>query len=165
MTIAPPSPEVFRSVLGHFASGITVITGMRDSQPVGFTCQSFSALSLDPPMVVIVPALTSQSWPPIAQSGHFCVSVLAHDQQSVCGSFARSGTDKFTGVDWKPSPLGSPMIIGACAWIDCRIEATHAGGDHEIVVGAVHHLEADAEREPLLFHRGGFAHAVPQPRQ
>ncbi len=148
-------------MLGHFASGITIITGVCEGRPVGFTCQSFSALSLDPPMVVILPALTSRTWPQIARGGNFGVSVLAHDQQDICARFARSGTDKFSGVEWRTSRLGLPMIVGACAWIDCSIETSHTGGDHEIVVGAVHHLEADGAREPLLFHRGRYAHAVP----
>lgn len=146
----------FRSVLGHFASGVTVITGTTPGGPTGFTCQSFSSLSLDPPLVLVLPGRSSSSWPAIADSGRFCVNVLAEHQETLSSAFARSGTDKFTGVDWAPSPLGSPVLTGASAWIDCAIAAVHPGGDHLIVVGAVEDLRASGDSNPLVFHRGGY---------
>ena len=143
-------------MLGHFASGVTVITGTTAGGPAGFTCQSFSSLSLDPPLVLVLPGRSSSTRPRIADSGRFCVNVLAEHQESLSGAFARSGTDKFAGVDWALSPLGSPVIIGASAWIDCVIAAVHSGGDHLIVVGAVEDLGASGDSNPLVFHRGGY---------
>src|ERR1700677_5055725 len=90
----------FREVLGHFATGITIVTASEEEGPVGFSCQSFSALSLDPPMVILAPAKTSTSWPRIAQAGAFCVNILSEQQEALCRSFAISGGDKFEGVAW-----------------------------------------------------------------
>src|SRR5271170_5529801 len=89
----------FREVLGHFATGITIVTALEDGLPVGFSCQSFAALSLNPPMVVLCPARSSTSWPRIAKAGAFCVNILGEHQEALCRSFAISGGDKFEGVD------------------------------------------------------------------
>jgi 3-hydroxy-9,10-secoandrosta-1,3,5(10)-triene-9,17-dione monooxygenase reductase component len=152
-------PATMRSVLGHFPSGVTIVTGIADGEPAGFTCQSFSSLSLDPPLVLILPGRSSSSWPKIEATGQFCVNVLAEEQGELSTTFSKSGTDKFAGVEWSPSPLGSPILTGATAWIDCTLHACHDGGDHLIVVGAVHDLAADAEVLPLVFHRGEYAGA------
>ena len=148
----------FRQVLGHFASGITVITAVAGgSEPVGFTCQSFSSLSLDPPLVLFCPGKESSSWPRIRDAGHFAVNILAEDQEALCRTFATKGADKFRGAGWKPAPTtGAPVLQGVLAWIDCTLEAEHDGGDHLIVVGRVHGLEIVREGRPLLFYRGGY---------
>jgi len=91
----------------------------------------------------------------------FLRDVLAEDQEGLSAAFARSGTNKFEGVAWRPSPLGCPVLNGVCAWIDCEIEATHTGGDHLIVVGSVADLGCDSTRNPLLFHRGRYARTHP----
>jgi 3-hydroxy-9,10-secoandrosta-1,3,5(10)-triene-9,17-dione monooxygenase reductase component len=153
--MASTDPTTMRAVLGHFPSGVTIVTGAVDGVPAGFTCQSFSSLSLDPPLVLILPGRNSSSWPKIEATGRFCVNVLAHDQQDLSTTFARSGTDKFAGVAWTPSMLGSPILAGATAWIDCTLYDCHDGGDHLIVVGAVHDLAAE-ESPPLVFHRGAY---------
>jgi flavin reductase (DIM6/NTAB) family NADH-FMN oxidoreductase RutF len=145
-----------RNVLGHFVSGVTVVTAMGAAGPAGFTCQSFSSLSLDPPLVAFAPARTSTTWPRLRDVGRFCVNVLAADQSELSRQFARSGTDKFAGVSWTPSPFGSPVLDGVVAWIDSRLWAEYKGGDHTIVVARVLDLGADASRTPLLFHRGGY---------
>src|SRR5580658_7421300 len=93
----------FREVLGHFASGVTVVTAAGDD-PVGFTCQAFAALSLEPPMVLLAPSKTSTSWPRIAEAGAFCVNILASDQEDLARSFSVSGGDKFIGVGWERAP-------------------------------------------------------------
>jgi 3-hydroxy-9,10-secoandrosta-1,3,5(10)-triene-9,17-dione monooxygenase reductase component len=149
-------PAHMREVLGHFASGIVVITAMADEGPVGFTCQSFSSLSLDPPLVSFSPARTSSTWPKIRQVGRFCVNVLAVDQEELSGAFARSGTDKYAGVAWSAAPSGAPILKGVAAWIDCGLEHEYPGGDHTIVAGRVHDLGADETCSPLLFHRGRY---------
>jgi flavin reductase (DIM6/NTAB) family NADH-FMN oxidoreductase RutF len=145
-----------REVLGHFVSGVTVVTAMAADGPVGFTCQSFSSLSLDPPLVAFAPARTSTTWPRLREAGRFCVNVLSEQQSELSRQFARSGTDKFAGVEWTPSPHGSPVLDGVVAWIDSALWAEYDGGDHTIVVARVLDLGADASRTPLLFHRGAY---------
>ena len=149
-------PEVLREVLGHFASGVTVVTALTADGPAGFTCQSFSSLSLDPPLVAFAPARTSRTWPALREIGRFCVNVLAEGQDDVSQNFARSGGDKFTGVRWSPSAHGSPVLDDVVAWIDGELWAEYDGGDHSIVVARVLDLCADPDRRPLLFHRGAY---------
>ncbi|MFG2285800.1 flavin reductase family protein [Streptomyces sp. NPDC048595] len=159
---APLDAAEFRSVLGHFASGVTVVTAPSEPGPAGFACQSFASLSLDPPLVTFMVARTSTTWPRIARAGVFCVNVLGAGQGELCRAFAVSGADKFDGVPYGPAPAtGSPRLAGVPAWIDCTIHAVHTGGDHLIVVGRVEALGTDpgaAEAGPLLFHRGAFGH-------
>ncbi len=149
-------PRLMRDVLGHFVSGVTVVTAMASDGPVGFTCQSFSSLSLDPPLVAFAPARTSRTWPRLREAGRFCVNVLAEEQSHLSRQFARSGADKYAGVAWTPSPHGSPVLDDVVAWIDSELWAEYDGGDHTIVVARVLDLGADAARTPLLFHRGAY---------
>ena len=149
-------PQVMRDVLGHFASGVTVVTADTADGPIGFTCQSFSSLSLDPPLVAFAPARTSTTWPRLRDARRFCVNVLAEEQSGLSRQFARSGTDKFAGVSWSPSPYGSPVLADVVAWIDSELWAEYDGGDHTIVVARVLDLGADPARSPLVFHRGGY---------
>jgi flavin reductase (DIM6/NTAB) family NADH-FMN oxidoreductase RutF len=149
-------PAVLREVLGHFASGVTVVTALTADGPAGFTCQSFSSLSLDPPLVAFAPARTSRTWPALRAMGRFCVNVLAEGQDDVSQNFARSGTDKFAGVRWSPSAHGSPVLDDVVAWIDGELWAEYDGGDHSIVVARVLDLGADPDRRPLLYHRGTY---------
>lgn len=158
---APVDPAEFRSVLGNFATGVTVITAPAaddEEGPAGFACQSFSSLSLDPPLVAFMVGRTSTTWPRIARAGAFCVNVLGAGQGELCRGFAVSGADKFAGVAYHPAPVsGSPRLAGTLAWIDCTIHAVHTGGDHLIVVGRVDALgTGEAPDGPLIFHRGRF---------
>lgn len=154
--VIPIEPSYMRNVLGHFASGIVVVTAITPDGPAGFTCQSFSSLSLDPPLVSFAPARSSTTWPRIREVGRFCVNVLSDDHAEVSTGFARSGTDKFAGVRWVPAPSGAPQLDGVAAWIDCALHEEFPGGDHTIVLGLVQDLSADASRSPLLFHRGAY---------
>ena len=149
-------PRAMRDVLGHFASGVTVVTAVTEEGPIGFTCQSFSSLSLDPPLVAFAPARTSRTWPQLRGIGRFCVNVLAEGQDAVSQAFAGSGTDRFAGVHWTPSAHGSPVLDDVVAWIDGELWAEYDGGDHTIVVARVLDLGAHPERRPLLFHRGSY---------
>ena len=157
----PLDPQTMREVMGHFASGVTVVTAVTDAGPIGFTCQSFSSLSLEPPLVAFAPARTSRTWPRLRDVGRFCVNVLAEDQSHLSAAFARSGVDKFAGVPWRPSRHGSPVLGGVVAWIDCTLWAEYDGGDHTIVAARVLDLGADPDRRPLLFHRGAYGRAEP----
>ena len=152
--------QTFRNVLGHFCSGIVIVTGAAGDEPVGLTAQSFSSLSLDPPLVLFCPARTSTSWPRIAATGHFCVNVLGDHQEQLCRDFARTGVDKFAGVGWAPGISGAPVLDGSIAYLDCAITEVHDGGDHLIVIGEVVDLGVrDLEllqAGPLLFYKGGY---------
>ena len=146
----------FREVLGHFATGVTIVTATEEGEPVGFSCQSFAALSLSPPMVLLAPAKSSTSWPRIAAAGAFCVNILSSEQEAVCRAFAVSGGDKFDGVAWTPGPAtGSPVITGSLAVLECTLGAIFEGGDHELVTGLVVDM-AVGEGAPLIFYRSGF---------
>jgi len=146
----------FRTVLGHFCSGITIVTALAGDEPVGLTCQSFASVSLDPPLVLFVPAKESNSWPRIRSAGHFCANVLSEAQEQLGRRFAIRGADKFEGVGWRPGLDGAPILDGCLAYIECEIEAVHDAGDHDIVVGRVVDLAVGAEGNPLLFYRGGY---------
>jgi 3-hydroxy-9,10-secoandrosta-1,3,5(10)-triene-9,17-dione monooxygenase reductase component len=147
----------FRSVLGSFCSGVTVITAMGEHGPVGFTCQSFCSLSLDPPQVVVCVGLRSTTWPVIRGKRTFCVNILAEDQRQLSDGFSRSAGDKFQGVRWKASPHGSPQLAGAAAWLDCELHAEYPGGDHVIAVADIRWMDGEADSRPLLYHRGKYA--------
>lgn len=147
-----------RDVLGRFCTGVTIIAGMNDGTPVGFAAQSFTALSLDPPLILVCPMKTSYSWGRIADGdGHFCVSILAEEQESVSSTFGGKVKDKFADIDWEPNAWGAPRIKGALGYLDCTISQIHDGGDHWIVVARVDTIgEPTDEQRPLLFYRGAY---------
>ncbi len=151
----------FRQVLGHFCTGVTVITGTKDGRPAGFACQAFAALSLDPPLVLFCPARSSATWPTIARAGYFCANVLAARQQEIARRFGVPGTDKFAGVSWSPSPSGAPVLAGALAWVECAVQAVHEAGDHYVVTGRVTALGPCEADRPLLFYRGRYTATDP----
>jgi 3-hydroxy-9,10-secoandrosta-1,3,5(10)-triene-9,17-dione monooxygenase reductase component len=151
-----PDPARFRQVLGHFCTGVTVITTADAAGPAGFACQSFAALSLEPPLVLFCPGRSSATWPRIAAAGHFCANVLAGEQRDLARRFGTSGADKFAGVRWSPSASGAPVLDGALTWAGGTIEAVHEAGDHYVVVGRVTELGACRDGSPLLFYRGRF---------
>lgn len=148
------SSQEYRHVLGHFVTGVTVVTAMSGGQPVGFTCQSMSALSLNPPLILICPGKGSTTWPRIAAAGTFAVNLLSAEQGPVCSAFGRSGPNKFDGLGWNPGELtGAPVLDGVLGWLECEIQDIHEGGDHWIVTARVLDLEA-YHRDPLTFFRG-----------
>jgi flavin reductase (DIM6/NTAB) family NADH-FMN oxidoreductase RutF len=147
----------FRQVLGHFPTGVTVITATTPGGPAGLAVGSFFSVSLEPPLVAFCAAKTSSSYPRIAGAGHFVVNVLADDQEDVSRVFASKGTDKFAGIGYRRAlGTGAPVIDGVVAWIGCDIQDVHEAGDHWIVVGLVHEMEIGHEGGPLVFFRGGY---------
>ncbi|MGW5453307.1 3-hydroxy-9,10-secoandrosta-1,3,5(10)-triene-9,17-dione monooxygenase reductase subunit [Nocardia sp. NPDC003979] len=155
----------FRNVLGQFCTGITVITALDpDGAPIGFACQSFAALSLDPPLVLFCPTKGSRSWAAIEAAGKFCVNVLAEEQQPTCARFGSREPDKFAGVPWHTSDLGVPVLDGSLATIECTVDSVVDGGDHYIVIGRVQALtesESTTNGRPLLFYRGQYTGIEP----
>jgi len=153
---------LYRQVLGHFPTGVTVITAIEDGTPVGLAVGSFFSVSLDPPLVGFCPDKRSSSWPVIQRAGRFCVNVLADDQEVLCRQFATKGADKFAGVGWSPTAGGgSPRLTDVLAWIDCDVEVVHEAGDHDICVGRVLGLAVEREGSPLVFYRGGYGRFEP----
>ncbi|MFP5313600.1 MAG: flavin reductase family protein, partial [Actinomycetes bacterium] len=103
----------------------------------------------------------STTWPLLRKTGRFAVNILPAEHRHLAAQFGRSGTDKFAGVKHSPSPLGSPILDHALAWIDCELQQEYDGGDHTIVVAAVRALNARADAEPLLFYKGGYVALQP----
>jgi len=152
--------RALRDTLGHFASGITIISGVDEEGPIGFTCQSFYSVSMDPPLVSFSVMKTSTTYPRIRETGSFAVNVLSHHQHDVSSQFARKGSDKWAGVSWQPTVAGNPVIDDTLMWVDCEIWAEHEAGDHLIVIGRVVETSpAEWHRhEPLLYFKGAYRH-------
>ncbi|MFC4128576.1 flavin reductase family protein [Nocardia rhizosphaerae] len=151
-----PAPAELRRVLGHFATGVAVITAHDGTRPLGFACQSVVSVSLDPPLLSFCPAKTSTSWPRLREVGTLCVNVLAEDQGGLCRQFAVSGADKFAGIEWERAGNGAPALAGALARIEVAVELEHDAGDHTVVLARIGALRAVDGARPLLFYRGGF---------
>jgi flavin reductase (DIM6/NTAB) family NADH-FMN oxidoreductase RutF len=146
----------FRKVLGHFASGVTIITTCDgDARPTGLTASAFTSVSLDPPLVLICVDHKSQSHPTIKERGCFAVNILSAHQQEISRRFASSRLDKFEGVAHAISDLKLPLIEGAIAHLECTTVSVHVEGDHTIFVGRVERARMDAG-EPLLYFRGQY---------
>lgn len=154
-------PATFRAILGNYPTGVSVITALDPAgQPVGMVVGTFTSVSLDPPLVGFLPDKRSSSWPQIEAAGHFCVNVLASDQTGLCKLLARSGPDKFVGVEYELSPHNLPLLEAAMVSIECRLHSVTEAGDHWFVLGQVLGMEARREADPLLFFKGrygGFA--------
>jgi flavin reductase (DIM6/NTAB) family NADH-FMN oxidoreductase RutF len=142
-----------RNALGRFATGVTVVTTMTRDGPLGITVNSFSSVSLDPPLVLWSPARKSTRFPAFEASSHFAIHVLAADQQPLAEHFARDGD--FGDIPHAPGIGDAPLLDGAVARLECLHAAAHDGGDHLIVVGEVLRI-TETEAPPLLFHRGRF---------
>jgi 3-hydroxy-9,10-secoandrosta-1,3,5(10)-triene-9,17-dione monooxygenase reductase component len=157
--LSPFDSAQFRKVLGHFPTGVTIVTGIADDKPAGFTIGSFTSVSLDPPLVGFLAQVSSDTWEAMAPARRFCVNVLRDNQASLCWRFAKSGVgdDRFDEVTWTHSPTGCPIIEGVGAWIDCTLEHQIELGDHYMVVGRVvdlaHHEESHT---PLVFFKGSL---------
>ena len=146
----------YRQVLGHFATGVTVVTALAGGEPVGLAVNSFTSVSLEPPLVALCVSVLSSTWPRVREVGRFCVNILSADQEAVARTFSSRNPKRFAGIGYRTAPSGAPILTGVLAWIDCTIEAEHPGGDHVIVVGRVRDLDVTREDRPLVFYRGGY---------
>ena len=157
-TPAPLAPDeaAYRAVLGHFATGVSIITAMDGEEPVGLAVNSFTSVSLDPPLVLFCAAYSSTTWPRIQSAGSWCVNILDEAGETMSRTFATKGIDKFAGVGYRIGPSGAPVLEDALAYVDCTTLAEHDAGDHVIVVGKVLELGHRTEGKPLLFYRGGY---------
>ncbi|WP_345505437.1 flavin reductase family protein [Terrabacter aeriphilus] len=154
---AEPTPERMRHALGHFATGVTVVTGFGpEGEPVGFACQSFTSVSLHPPLVLFCADHRGRSWPRMRDQGVFTVNVLGHGQRDVVQRFGSAAGARFDGLDWERSGPGGPSLPGALVRVHCTVEQVHVAGDHDVVVGRVRGLDDGSSGRPMLFYRGRF---------
>lgn len=143
-----------RAVFGKFATGVTVVTFEREGEIFGMTVNSFSSVSLDPPMVLFCPALGCRFSQKVEVGGLFTVSILAEDQKDVCLHFA--GRPNLPEAPWSESSERPPVIKGALAHFRCKLEALHEHGDHYVAIGRVSEAVVHSESDPLLFFSGNY---------
>ncbi|GAA1794137.1 flavin reductase family protein [Luedemannella flava] len=152
--------EDLRRILGLFPTGVAIITTVAAAGPAGLVVNSFTSVSLDPPLVGFFPAHSSRTWPLIRAAGAFCVNILAADQEPLARVFAGSGEDRFRGVPWRAAPhTGSPVLDGVLGWIDCTLYDVVPTGDHDLALGRVRSADAADDgvfTEPLVFHRSRY---------
>lgn len=149
---------LFRQVMGHFATGVTIVTAQWDGQCHGMTANSFTSVSLDPTLVLVCVNREARTHQFVADAGAFAVNILSEDQQRIAELFSRrwDGTDRFAELDHRHGPTGSPIISGCLAHLDCRLVAAHPAGDHTIYVGEVVEAGLGEERRPLLYYNRGY---------
>jgi 3-hydroxy-9,10-secoandrosta-1,3,5(10)-triene-9,17-dione monooxygenase reductase component len=159
---APADAErpALRTALGEFPTGVTVVTSAGGAGSCGVTVNSFTSLSLDPPLVMVCLSARSSSAFAIARNRVFAVNVLSAHQEALGRRFASGGRPRgraaFTGVPYRIEATGSPILDGVACWLDCRLEAVHAGGDHVIAIGLVLEFGSAGAGEPLVFHAGRY---------
>jgi flavin reductase (DIM6/NTAB) family NADH-FMN oxidoreductase RutF len=141
-----------RRVLAAFPTGVTALAALVDGEPVGMAANSFTSVSLDPPLVSVCVATTSSTWPKLRRATRLGVSVLSHAQEAASRSLASRGVDRFAALTWTATEDGAILLDGASAWFDCAIEREIRAGDHEIVLLNVHGLGTDPQTPPLVFH-------------
>jgi len=149
------SAQDYKNTLGHFATGVVVVTATTPDGPAGFTCQTFAALSLDPMLVSFNAITNSSSWPKVRDSGRVAINILSQDQEGVARGFARSGADKFEGVAYVEASNGAPLLEGVIASVEGEILSTTVHGDHELCVVQVTNVVSNGGK-PLIYFRGGF---------
>lgn len=154
----------FRNVLGRFTTGVVLVTASTESGRAGLTVNSFTSVSLRPPLVALCAAYTSLTWPAIRAAGAFGVSILGDQHEQLCRTFSERGADRFTGQDWSLTPAGHPVPADCLGWLDCRIARVHSTGDHELVIAEAIDGAVTGDGRPLVFQAGRFTSLVPMPR-
>lgn len=151
-------PATYRSALGSFVTGVTVVTTTLGGAPVGTTVSAFAALSLSPPLILVSLARTSETLAQIKRAGIFAVNILSDGQSEAATRFATaSGAGKFDGIEYSDGQNGAPILAGAGATIECDLEDCFSGGDHEILVGLVRNATVEGAVAPLVYFRSRFS--------
>ena len=155
------SSEVFRKIMGLFATGVTVVTARTGSgQPWGFTVNSFTSVSLAPPLILFCVGNGSDSSPVVERAEYFGVNYLSEAQEEISRRFAARGVDRFAGLRYGEGAHGSPLLEGCLGFVECRKVTAHAAGDHTIILCEV--LDGEVgEGNPLLFFRSAYARMGP----
>ena len=152
----PIEKNELRRVMGHFATGVTVITTCDEQgRPFGLTANAVTSLSLVPPLILICVDKKADTYPYFDRSKVFAINILSDEQETISRRFATSGIEKFEGTGYRKSDIGCAILDGAVGHIDCRIVQSYDAGDHTIYVGEVESAEAE-DVPPLLFFRGGY---------
>jgi flavin reductase (DIM6/NTAB) family NADH-FMN oxidoreductase RutF len=154
----------FRDVLGCFSTGVVLVTAESDSGPVGMAVNSFTSVSLDPPLIAFCAALTSTTWPAIRATGGFAITILSNTQEEVCRAFSARDADRFAGRDWARTPAGRPVTADGLGWLDCRLRTVQVEGDHELVIAEAVDWSMGADARPLIFHSGRYTSLREQSR-
>ncbi|MGA9768423.1 MAG: flavin reductase family protein [Blastocatellia bacterium] len=150
------SKDEFRSALGRFASGVTVVTTTsKDDKPSGITVSAFSSVSLEPPLILVCIDKRASVHDLFEKGHHFAVNILAEDQEILSRRFASKEPDRFSGTGYTEGETGAPILTGALASIECRVVHAYPGGDHTIIVGEVERLDVN-DGKPLAYFRGGY---------
>lgn len=152
-------PKHFKAILGHYASGLTVVSTLVEGRPVGFTCQSFHSVSIDPPLVNFNVMRSSTSWPALRQRGQFSINVLSADQSAVSNALARSEPNKWDLIAWNETPNGNLQLSGCLFWLDCELFSEYDAGDHTLVLARVidmQALDAIPSLQPLIYFKGQY---------
>lgn len=147
-------PRAFRDALGHYATGVTIVTVPSADGPIGITANSFASVSLDPPLVLWSPAKSSKRFNYFSGAPHFAIHILDADQKDTCNGFVKDKS-AFEGLDWVEGAHGVPHIRGCLARFECALDAEHDAGDHTIIVGRVTGASA-RDGVPLMFQGGRF---------
>jgi flavin reductase (DIM6/NTAB) family NADH-FMN oxidoreductase RutF/DNA-binding MarR family transcriptional regulator len=158
----PGATRALRQSLGQFATGVAIVTAQGGSQPVGVTINSFSSVSLDPPLVQWAIAKSSQSYPVFMAAAHFAIHVMTADQMDLASRFARSGPDKFAGLQSIAGLGGAPLLEDCAAVFECAADARHHAGDHTILIGRVERYQHH-DRPLLLFAKGRYGLGIEHP--
>ena len=149
-------PRELRNALGRFATGIAVVLAHDEDGPVGVTVNSFSSVSLDPPLVLFSMARSLYSLSRLQRAPAYATNVLMEGQEAISNRFARAGADKFADLLLRRGVSGAPVLDPMLACFECLPYAEYDGGDHVIFVGRVVHLHVEGEGDPLLYYRGGY---------
>jgi 3-hydroxy-9,10-secoandrosta-1,3,5(10)-triene-9,17-dione monooxygenase reductase component len=145
----------FKEAVGRYATGVVVVSAQSNVGPVGFTCQTFGSLSLDPILISFAANANGHSWPLVREATTVGINILSAQQESLARVFATTGIDKFESVGWEPGPNGTPLLEGAIAHLEGQILSYSTHGDHDIAVVRIDHV-ASHPGEPLIYFRGGF---------
>lgn len=153
--LSPNEAAHLRKVLGRYPTGVVVVTTAHDGVLQGMACNSFTSVSLDPPLVAFCPARSSSTWPRMRPAGSMVINILGHEHEEMSRRFAARDIDRFEGVSHWQAPSGAPVLEAAIGWLDCTLEAEHEGGDHTIVVARVEALGL-REGDSLVFMGGAY---------
>ncbi|MCR6486697.1 flavin reductase family protein [Amycolatopsis sp. OK19-0408] len=168
VVVTAPNPVIHpvaqREIFGALPTGVTAITGRTSGgSPRGFVVGTFQSLSLDPPLVTFCVDKSSSTWPTLRSLGRFTANILSTEQLHVCRALSRKGDEKFRGIGYEESPLGTPRISGATAWIDCEVISEVVAGDHFVIIGSIKAI-TPGTGEALLFRGGQFGEFTPEGR-
>ncbi|UQX90158.1 flavin reductase family protein [Jatrophihabitans telluris] len=160
--LSGPDAALSRHVLGHYPTGVAVITADSPTGPVGLSINSFTSVSLEPPLVLFCPALNSSTWPVLRESGTIAINVLSAGQEAVSRLFAARVSDRFASIDWTPGENGAPLLTDALGWLECTVQAEYPAGDHTVVLARIDRMGVHREiDDPLVFFRGDYFAGIP----